>query len=315
MGARFVDEATVLKSVRAEDVVAAVEAVTIAQGRGDAFNLPRGRVKVPGGVLHLMGAAWPEKGLLGYKAYTSFKDAFRFLVHGMDVVTGEPIIVAEGNRLGQLRTGAATAVAVKYLAAKRDIVTIVGTGFQAWGQIECISTVGNIGELRVHSRTPDKRESFAERAKSELRLNARAVENLEEAVKDSDVVVTCTTSSTPVVHGDWLRQGALVCGVGANSVSRREIDGKVLARSARIVVDSIDVARLESGALTTANETGRFHWEEVTELGRAFTSRNAPDEIITFLSHGLALWDIASLVALMGRVKLDAMPLAYPVTT
>ena len=109
----------------------------------------------------------------------------------------------------------------------------------------------------MHSRTTDKRDAFAERIKKELGLNARAFDNAEEAVKDADVVITCTTSATPVLHGDWLTRGALVCGVGANSISRREIDGKVLARSARIIVDSIDVARLECGALVTAAETGR----------------------------------------------------------
>ena len=314
MSARFANENAVNTAVRAQDVVARVEAVTLAHGRGEAFNTPRQRIRVPGGVLHMMGAAWPAEGLMGYKAYTSFKDDVRFLVHGMDILTGAPVLVAEGNRLGQLRTGAATAVAVKHLAARRDVVTILGTGFQAWGQVECVASLGALGELRVHSRTADKRDTFAERARTSLGLSARAYDNAEAAVKGADVVIACTTSATPVVMGEWLKPGALVCGVGANSLSRREIDGKTLARSARILVDSVEVARLESGALVMAAETGRFHWESVTELGRGLSARTTPDQIITFFSHGLALWDLAALVALRSRISVDQLPLAYPVT-
>ncbi|MEW5849897.1 MAG: ornithine cyclodeaminase family protein [Myxococcota bacterium] len=316
----FIRESLVEKHVTAADVVRHVEDAERARGHGNAWNEPRRRVKVPGGVLHLMGAAWPERGLLGYKAYTSFKDAVRFHVHGFDVKTGAPVAVAEAGRLGQLRTGAATAVAVKHLANPApdggSVVALLGTGYVAWGQLECVLAVRAIKELRVFSRTAQKRDDFVQRARTQLGVNAVVSESAQTAVKSADVVITATTSAQPVLEGAWLTEGTTVCAVGANALVRREIDGQVLARAAAVVVDSVDQARLESGALMHAVESGRFHWEQALELGGVAAgktgARKARSDVVVFLSHGLALWDIASLAAALEKVPQDGLPRAYP---
>jgi ornithine cyclodeaminase/alanine dehydrogenase-like protein (mu-crystallin family) len=182
--------------------------------------------------------------------------------------------------------------------------------------VECIQRVYPIGELRVHSRTPAKRAQFAKRVREKWGLRANAVDTGEQAVRGADVVVACTTSLHPVVEGAWLQEGALVCGVGANTPRRCEVDQEVIARAATVVVDSGEQARAESGALALAVETGRFHWENALELSavvaRVAEPRRNPQGVFLFLSHGLAVWDVAALAVLLERLTLASLPSAYP---
>lgn len=316
---RFLREADVERAVTPACVVAAVAAAQRDLGMGLAWNEPRRRLRMPGGVLHMMAAAWPAKNVFGYKAYTSFRDGPRFLVHAFDLNSGAPVAVAEAARLGQLRTGAATAVAVNHLAnpapAGGSTLALVGAGYQAWGQLECIAAVRPLAEVRVASRTAATAEGLVQRAREQLRLDARAA-RAEEAVRGADIVVTATTSSEPVVKDGWLAPGATVCGVGANGLMRREIDVRTLARAAAIVVDDLEPAKLESGALTAAVEANRFHWEQARTLGAVLAGRapgrQRPDELVVFLSHGLGLWDVASMAAALERVDVSKLPAAYP---
>src|SRR5262249_29093246 len=115
---------------------------------------------------------------------------------------------------------------------------------------------------------------------------------------DADIVVTATTSKDPVLRGEWLREGALVCAVGANDPARRELDNAVLARASFVCCDSREQSRLESGDLIEPVERGVLDWLEVHELQEVVSGeldgRASDADIVIFKSNGIAAWDLAA---------------------
>ena len=167
----------------------------------------------------------------------------------------------EADRLGQLRTGAASGVAAKHLARPgASTLGVIGCGWQAESQVAAIrAAVPTIERVVAYCRTPERLAAFCERS-APSRPSARATRPAQ------DVVVTVTTSRDPVLRGEWLREGALVCAVGANDPRERELDNVVLERASFVCCDSKEQARLESGDLIEPVEAGVLDWLEVHEL-------------------------------------------------
>ena len=114
---------------------------------------------------------------------------------------------------------------------------------------------------------------------------------------DADVVVTVTTADDPVLRGEWLRPGALVCAVGANDPRKRELDNVVVERAAFVCCDSVADAKLESGDLIEPVAQGLLDWQEVHELQNVVAGevvgRGSDEDVVLFKSNGLAAWDVA----------------------
>jgi ornithine cyclodeaminase/alanine dehydrogenase-like protein (mu-crystallin family) len=295
----FLREIDIEGLVTMADVLAAVEAVEAARARGEAWQEPRRRLRMPKGMLHTMSAAWPARGVFAHKAYAAVGGDVRFRVSLYDAATGAILAVMEGNRLGQLRTGAATAVAARRLApARPQALALFGTGLQAWGQLEALAEVMLPAEVRVFGRRSEAREDFAARARGAFGFNVRAVESASACLAGADVVVTATTSKDPVFDGRELAQGAFVAAVGANLRIKRELDGQALRRFDRIIVDDLATAENESGLLLTPIESGHLQWSQIRDLpdlvaGRA-AARQTPSETLLFHSLGSAVWDVAA---------------------
>jgi ornithine cyclodeaminase/alanine dehydrogenase-like protein (mu-crystallin family) len=119
----------------------------------------------------------------------------------------------------------------------------------------------------------------------------------EEAVREMDIVITATNSKVPVFKGEWLSKGTHINAIGANFLSRQEIDVETVGKSACVVVDSCEQAMLESGDLACAAKEEAFYWEDARELGLVvmgeFPGREDADEITLFESQGIALEDVA----------------------
>ena len=169
---------------------------------------------------------------------------------------------------------------------------MIGCGWQAASQIACIrAAVPSIERVVVYCRNEERLAAFCARA----RLRAGGVAPRGGA--SSDVVVTVTTSKDPVLRGEWLRAGALVCAVGANDPARRELDNAVLERAAFVCCDSREQSRLESGDLIEPVERGVLDWLEVHELQEVVAGevqgRASDDDIVVFKSNGIAAWDLA----------------------
>jgi ornithine cyclodeaminase/alanine dehydrogenase-like protein (mu-crystallin family) len=281
------------------DCIAAVEEAFRRQDLGAIINQPRRRLRVPNGILHCMEASDDDIGRMGLKVYTSFAPKVRFHVLLYDSTNGDLLAMIEADRLGQMRTGAATGVATKYMA-REDAKTlgIFGAGWQAESQALAIAHVRKLDRVLVYSRTAEKRQSFADKLRAELGITCEAAESAEEVARNADIVVTATTSRTPVFNGEWLAPGVHVNAVGANSLGRAEIDIATVDRANRIVVDSIEQSKVEAGDFLAAYESRKFRWESAHELhevvnGR-FPGRESDHEITLFKSNGLALEDIAT---------------------
>ncbi len=306
--ALFLTEDEVAELLPMAAALEAVEAAFKAQGLGLAINESRRRVRTPRGMLHIMSGAILPSGLLGFKAYTTFRSGSKFIFMLYSADDGRLLAVMQADKLGQLRTGAASGVATRYLARPdASVLGVIGAGWQAESQVEAICQVRPINLVRVYSRTPERRSAFAARMAERLGVRVEAVESALEAVKDADIVVTITTSREPVLLGEWLRPGMHINAAGSNSLLRRELDDEAVRRADLVFVDSKDQARIESGDLLGPIERGLISWEAIYELGQVVAGlhpgRQSADQITLFESHGLAIWDVAAAGAVYGRAR------------
>jgi ornithine cyclodeaminase/alanine dehydrogenase-like protein (mu-crystallin family) len=270
--------------------------------RGAIENRPRTRMRLPEGGFAVMSAADSELGLAGVKSYAWLPGGTPFAVLLFDVQKAQLAAVIEADKMGQLRTGAASGVAAKYLA-KPDAKTlgVIGCGWQAEGQVACIrEALPGIEEVVVYCRDEKNLAAFCKK------MRAEAGESHRDPAQQ-DVVVTVTTSKDPVLRGEWLQPGALVCAVGANEPRARELDNAVLERAHFVCCDSIEQAKLESGDLIEPIERGVLDWLEVHELQEVVAGevagRSSPDDIVLFKSNGLAAWDVAIGAAALERAR------------
>ncbi|MGH9794922.1 MAG: ornithine cyclodeaminase family protein [Candidatus Acidiferrales bacterium] len=247
--------------------------------------------------LHYMAAADRIGGYMGMKIYTVVSDALRFVVLLYSIRTGELLAMIEANYLGQMRTGAASGVATKYMArADSTTVGVIGTGGQARTQLEAMTHVREIKRVRAFSRDPERRSAFAREMMHELGVPVEAVDSAEAAVRDMDIVITATSSSRPVLMGAWLTPGAHINAIGANFPQKRELDDEAVARAGLIVADSREQSMLEAGDLIRALGDDAARWSLVRELSEVVaggaTGRTNPRQITLFKSNGIAIEDV-----------------------
>lgn len=209
-----------------------------------------------------------------------------------DAETGAPLALLDGGSLTALRTGAAGGVAAKHLArAESPVVALFGGGAQARTQILGLAAVRSLREVRVVTRDPAHADAFirALGEESGLRGVAVASSSPSDAVRGADVVITATSSATPVFAGRELGEGVHVTAVGSFTPAMRELDDDAL-RGARIVVDRRDAALAEAGELRGMREG------DVVEIGEviAGSARGRVDarERTVFKSVGNAVQDL-----------------------
>ncbi len=288
--------------------IAAVEQALSDQATGAATNRPRYRVATPTSQLHVMSAGNRRMGVYGLKVYTASRKGARFLVLLYESETGDLLAMMEADRLGQMRTGAASGVATKYMA-RSDAATIgvFGTGWQAESQLMAVCAVRAIESIRVYSRSQERRENFARKMAPVLGVEVAPVNTPEEAVTGQSIIITATTSREPVFDGKAVSPGAHINAVGSNFLSKSEIDTETIRRASVIAVDSIEQSRIEAGDLMPAVERGIIQWESVTELGRVVAGqtmgRVSDDDITIFKSNGIALEDIAVALEVYNRAR------------
>jgi ornithine cyclodeaminase/alanine dehydrogenase-like protein (mu-crystallin family) len=274
------------------DALEAVEGGFLRLASGETENVPRQRTRFEGGFQAVMWAVDQGLGLAGLKSYVASAEGVSFVVLLFELETTKPVAVIEADKLGQLRTGAASGVAARHLAREgASSLGVIGCGWQARSQVACIrEALPGIERVVAYCRTEETLREFCRET------GAEAGESHSDPAAQ-DVVVTVTTSRDPVLRGEWLRPGALVCAVGANDPRRRELDNVVLERAAFVCCDSIEDAKRESGDLIEPVEAGVLDWLEVHELQEVVAGelpgRQADDDIVVFKSNGLAAWDVA----------------------
>jgi alanine dehydrogenase len=207
--------------------------------------------------------------------------------------TGEPLAAMDGRLITEVRTAAVSAVATQRLAKPdASVLGIIGSGVQARSHLEALRLVREFEEVRVWS--PRHSPAFAREH------GVRAAASAEEAVRGADVLVVATTSSTPVLAGEWLAPGVHINAVGAPRPDWRELDDEVLRRT-RVYVDSREAAMKESGDVIAA---GKIFAEVGEVVAETKPGRQSSEEVTLFKSLGLAVEDVAT-AELIYRKALD----------
>lgn len=286
----FLDEATVHRLLRVEEVIAAMDQALAAFSSGKVVQPVRTMLPVAEyqGFLGLMPAYTGEA--LGAKLVTLYPRNEGMPTHHAVIQlfrpeTGEPLALIDGRLVTEVRTAAVSAVATKYLARpESSVLAIIGSGVQARSHLQALPLVRKFSEVRVWS--PRHAQDFARE------FGVIAAPSAEAAVRGADVVVTATMSQTPVLRGEWLSPGAHINAVGAPRPDWRELDDRVLER-ASIYVDSRDAAARESGDVIAAG-IDRIVGEIGEVAGGALRGRQSNDEVTLFKSLGLAVEDVAT---------------------
>jgi ornithine cyclodeaminase len=241
--------------------------------------------------------------------YGSGRPAYGGLVLVFDAADGRlDAILLDGGYVTDARTGAAGGLAARLLAPETvRTVGVLGTGLQAAYQLEGLAAVRSFDRVRVWGRAADRAAARVEDLRTRG-LPARDVDVVatpEEAVREADVVVTCTASREPLVRAEWLRPGAHVTAVGSDGPGKQELDVEVLARAGVVVADSRDqCARL--GELQHAVADGAVSLDAVPELGEIVagrrSGRTAEDQITIADLTGVGVQDVAAAALVLERL-------------
>jgi ornithine cyclodeaminase/alanine dehydrogenase-like protein (mu-crystallin family) len=227
----------------------------------------------------------------------------------LDGDTGQPLAVMDSIVLTGIRTAAVAALAARYLSAPAArTITVVGCGEQGDAQLRAMCVVRDLRRAFAIDADAAKAEAFAKRMARELGIHVEASTNLAAATGASDICVTCTTSSTPLLYREHLHAGLFVAAVGADNPAKQEIDAGAMARS-RVVVDSLAACAaggdlhhaIQSGAMTEDD----VHAELATVVAGRISGRRHEDEVFVFDSVGTALQDVAAAVLIYGRAAAD----------
>lgn len=303
---RYLKESDVKQLLTMQDALDAVEQALKDRAMGRAIDIPRVRTHIPEGTQHVLQAAAPELGYIGFKYYYTHSRGKSMYVHLMDIETAQLKAIIEADWMGVVRTGAASGVASKYLAIKEaKVLGQLGSGRQSVGQLEAVCLALGIQKAQVFSRTRDKLEDYCKTMSKKLKIEVEPAESGEAALDGAHVVNVITKSATPVLQGDWLQPGQHVNAAGSNALTRRELDQAAVRRCDLVTVDSRGTAQNECGDLLPVIEKGLLQWQNLTEIGDIIAGRapgrSSTQQITLYESHGMGIQDIyvcARLVAL-----------------
>ena len=301
----LLSESDVSRLLTMADGVALMEQAFSDFANGNIIIPPRISQDLPGtaGALRVVSAVIPAMGSFGLKTLTGYPGRRTagecyFAILLFEINTGALRAIISANYLTGVRTGAATGVAVKYLAREdAHIHGVLGAGAQARFQIEAITCVRTIELVKIFSRNTQKASALALSITAELGIGARVVNSPEDAVSGSGIVTAVTTSREPIIMGKWLDEGTHITSVGANTRAKRELDPTCFSRS-KVITDCTPLALEEAGDLRAAIESGDITPNDIhAELGEVVngtkTKRVNDHELTVFKSIGIGFQDIA----------------------
>jgi len=301
------------------EVIDAVESVFRAKALGRTEMPPKSYLFFAeyGGDLRVMPAYLLDEAIAGVKIVNVHPENPRkygiasvmAVVVLVDLETGRPLAIMDGTLITAWRTGAAGAVAAKYLA-RRDskVMGIIGAGVQGRMQALFTSRVLDLDRLVVWDIVESRAEAYAEEVSRALGIGVEVARGPEEVAREADVLATCTPSREPIVEAEWIRPGIHINAIGADAPGKEELDPEVLKRASKIVVDDW-VQASHSGEINVPLSKGIISKEDVyAELGEIVAGmkpgRERDDEITVFDSTGLAIQDIAT-ASIVYRKALD----------
>ena len=291
-----------------DELIAALEQAHIQYSTGKAVMpvrlvvpLPQiqGRITSMPGYLH-------EDRALGMKVVTYFQEnpkrnlpAILATIMLFSCETGKMIAVMDGGYITAIRTACASALATKALAnPATPVLGILGAGVQARAHILALTRVRRLSRIKLYSPSGKSARGIKTELESQCGVPIEVVNSAQDAVRDSDLLVTVTTAKEPIVNADWLKPGAHINAVGSHRPDLREIDGATLKR-AKVVVDSREAIMAECGDILLALKEktigeADIHGEIGEVLAGGKPGRTGAGEITLYKSVGIAIQDVAT---------------------
>ncbi len=313
---RILNATEVRRSLPMAEAIAGVKEAYLQLSAGQAIVPLRSHIDIKShnGISLVMPAYLPQKDELAVKIVSVYPDnvkrnepAIYASVIVLDARSGRPVALLEGGAITAIRTGAASGAATDVLARKdAHIAAIFGSGVQARTQLEAVSTVRSLTEVRVYSLDKDQAWQFATELAGlgPIPDIIRVVDSPEEALHGADIICTATTSKKPVFNGRDLEPGAHINAIGSFTPEMQEVDAETVRRSL-VFVDSREAALEEAGDLLVPMATGEITKDAIfAELGEVIgdqkNGRSDSEQITYFKSVGVAIQD-----AVAGRIALD----------
>ena len=290
---RYIREQDVREILTMPKTIALMEQAFGDLAGGNAYDVPRRRLRQPTGPISILQGAAPKLNIIGYKVTYATSG----LVHLYDQQRGNLIAIIECDWMGMMRTGATTGLATKLLSrVDASVVACFGIGRHGGTQLEAVCEVRKIRSVRAWGRNAERLKRFCDTMSKKLGLDVLPVYSAEEAVAGAHIINMMTRAQTPVFDGKLLEPGQHINAAGINALDRREIDLETIKRSNVIVVDSRQIAQNESGDLLPAYEAGLLHWEKIPDLADILIGRRpgrtSDDQISLFESHGMCIEDL-----------------------
>jgi ectoine utilization protein EutC len=333
-------EDEIRQAISTAEAVDAIEAAfaALAQGRVTLpgvinFDLPAmPSSETPQGESHVKGAYIAGSSHFVIKVANSFYHNRALglpigsgLMLAFDAATGFlDAILLDNGYLTDLRTGAAGAVATRYLApATIRQAAFVGAGTQARFQFRAIAAVRHIPSVMVWSRNPANADRLAREIVDDRGCDAYVADTVEEAVRSSDLIITTTPSRQPLVHADWVRPGTTLIAVGSDAPYKQELDASLLARADVVIADCLSQCA-ELGEIHHALTAGTLTLDDIHgELGDVIVNRipgrTSDDQVIVCDLTGVGVQDAAIAGLLLERARLIGLgwelpiPAAHPI--
>jgi len=307
--ALFLKDNEITTALSMDQMLDTIEKMQQNFGEGKAYNLARRKIIASGGLLAVMGGGLFYEGIIGVKTYTVVKGQYSFQVSLYDSDSGKLLCYCQANRLGQLRTGATTGIALKYIGKNTDKkVGIIGTGYQSPTQLDAVCKTLNVTEVNVFSRTETQRTIFANEMSASLGIPVKPAATCEELVKNNDIIICIAATMTPVIEGLWVQRGTTIVAAGPTTWRAKEVDEETLRISDKLIVDSIEQAPFESGDLANAADQGIIQWSQLQELryivSGKYSGRDDNDQIIYAKLMGTGVADVAAAKLAYDQAKL-----------
>ena len=230
------------------------------------------------------------------------------LITVLDAVDGRPVAIMDGTAVTTIRTSAASAVAVQALANPHSTsLAILGTGVQAEAHVRAISQVRALTSARVWGTNSENCAALVRSLGEQYAFDVTQAVTAEQAVRDADVVVCCTTSFDPVIETNWLREGTLVISIGSFAPNRFEVPQDLLSRANAVVVDDVDTAIEHAGPIAAGVSSGLLAKAQLISLGEVIAglkrARSKPSDIVYYNSVGIGVQDAAAAVVIVGAAR------------
>jgi ornithine cyclodeaminase/alanine dehydrogenase-like protein (mu-crystallin family) len=226
------------------------------------------------------------------------------IINVLDSRTGHAVaVLVDEHYLSDIRTAAAGALTADILAPPAvSTAGILGTGAQAFWQAIALAHVRQPQRLLIWGRHGDRAAALAERLAYELPgVASRTVATAERAVRDSDVVVTATAATTPLVNAAWLHPGQHITAVGADEPGKCELAPGAFRRADLVVVDS-RAAAVANGSTWHALQAGALSDTDMIEIGRLGSYQRAPSAITIACLVGIGVQDVIAAEAALARL-------------